>query len=132
MWSNSYIFLYSIVHQEQLSVYFGKLLEHGLFYMLNSSLHFQVEGCGGTTYFATNTTKWITKMLQFQLKAKGYNVTIDGVWGTKTTAAINKFRKKCNKKHLVKADFLRYNRIAKGAVTSPPFLFSHILFLLFS
>ncbi|MBD5087366.1 MAG: hypothetical protein HDT30_00925 [Clostridiales bacterium] len=59
------------------------------------SPHFQVKGCRGTTYSASNTTKWVTKMIQFHLKAKGYSLTIDGIWGAKTTAAVNKFRKKC-------------------------------------
>lgn len=61
------------------------------------SPHFQLKGVStsGTTYHAANTNKYITLMIQKALNKKmNAGLTEDGLWGAKTTAAINAFRKK--------------------------------------
>lgn len=61
------------------------------------SPHFQIKGVltAGSTYHATNTNKYITLMIQKALNKKiNAELTEDGLWGSKTTAAVNTFRKK--------------------------------------
>lgn len=63
------------------------------------SPHFQVAGISEKSQYFTskNTNYYITKMIQTKLKSLGfYNkaYAVDGVWGTATTNAVNKFRKK--------------------------------------
>lgn len=63
------------------------------------SPHFQVKGISTTkkTFSKSNTTKFVTKMIQCQLKKAGYykDYTIDGDWGKGTDNAIKQWRKSC-------------------------------------
>ncbi len=59
------------------------------------SPHFQVKGVKGINYSQSNTTKWVTTAIQIALnKAIDAGLVVDGIWGVKTTEAVNKFRKK--------------------------------------
>lgn len=63
------------------------------------SPHFQVAGIKeNSKYFSAKcNNKFVTKMIQKKLAARGcYNkaYAIDGKWGTATTNAVNKFKKK--------------------------------------
>lgn len=40
-------------------------------------------------------TKQIISIMEKYGFEPGYNLTADGIWGAKTTTAVNKFRKKC-------------------------------------
>lgn len=61
------------------------------------SPHFQVAGISSTgKYFKkSNTNKYITKMIQQQLKKTGFykDYTVDGSWGKATDNAIKKWKK---------------------------------------
>ena len=58
------------------------------------SPHFQVKSAKGVNYSQANTTSWVTTAIQTALnKAIGANLKVDGIWGAKTTEAVNKFRK---------------------------------------
>lgn len=61
------------------------------------SPHFQVDGIStsGKNFTKSNTNKYITKMIQRQLKGAGYykGYEVDGKWGTATDTAIKKWRK---------------------------------------
>lgn len=59
------------------------------------SPHFQVKGDFTKTFYAGHTTFYVTMAVQIALNRKiGANLTTDGAWGAKTTAAVNSFRKK--------------------------------------
>lgn len=70
------------------------------------SPHFQVKGISvtGKCFTRTNNNKYITKVIQKQLKKAGFykEYTVDGIWGTATDNAIKKWKKslgwKVNKK----------------------------------
>lgn len=58
------------------------------------SPHFQVKGLVGNTVHKGNTTVYLTKAIQTHLNKKiGAGLVVDGIWGTKTTNAVNAFRK---------------------------------------
>lgn len=61
------------------------------------SPHFQVDGIKSTSksFTKTNTNKYVTKMIQKQLKKAGFygGYSVDGKWGTATSNAIKKWRK---------------------------------------
>lgn len=58
------------------------------------SPHFQVKGVKGINYSQSNNTKWVTMAVQTALNvAIDAGLEVDGIWGTKTTAAVNEFRK---------------------------------------
>ena len=61
------------------------------------SPHFQVKGISATgkNFSKSNTTKFVTKMIQTQLKKAGFykDYAVDGDWGKATTNAINQWRK---------------------------------------
>lgn len=58
------------------------------------SPHFQVKGLVGNTVHKGTTTVYLTKAIQTHLNKKiGAGLAVDGVWGTKTTKAVNAFRK---------------------------------------
>lgn len=58
------------------------------------SPHFQVKGVKGINYSQSNTTKWVTTAIQIALnEAIDAGLVVDGIWGAKTTEAVNKFRK---------------------------------------
>lgn len=61
------------------------------------SPHFQVAGISNTkeTFNKKNTNKFVTKVIQTQLKKAGFykDYEIDGVWGTATDNEIKKWRK---------------------------------------
>ena len=61
------------------------------------SPHFQVKGISATgkSFSKSNTTKFVTKMIQTQLKKAGFykDYAVDGDWGKGTTNAINQWRK---------------------------------------
>lgn len=58
------------------------------------SPHFQVKGNFTKVFNQANNTVYITKVLQQALNRKlGLKLTIDGQWGTKTTQAVNDWRK---------------------------------------
>lgn len=63
------------------------------------SPHFQVKGISATkkSFSKSNTTKFVTKMIQCQLKKAGYykDYTVDGDWGKGTDNAIKQWRKSC-------------------------------------
>lgn len=60
------------------------------------SPHFQIADVSGTTYSASNTNTYITKMIQKALNEKiNAKLKVDGIWGPSVTAAVNKFRVKC-------------------------------------
>lgn len=63
------------------------------------SPHFQVKGISATgkNFSRTNTTKFVTKMIQTQLKKAGFysDYKVDGDWGTGTDNAVKKWRKAC-------------------------------------
>jgi peptidoglycan L-alanyl-D-glutamate endopeptidase CwlK len=59
------------------------------------SPHFQVKGDFTKTFYSGHTTFYVTMAVQIALNKKmGANLTTDGAWGAKTTAAVNTFRKK--------------------------------------
>lgn len=58
------------------------------------SPHFQIKGDFVSTFSFDHTTTYISKIVQTALNKKiGAELTADGAWGTKTTAAVNAFRK---------------------------------------
>ena len=58
------------------------------------SPHFQVKGTKGINYSQSNTTTWVTTTVQKALNvAIDADLKVDGIWGAKTTEAVNKFRK---------------------------------------
>lgn len=58
------------------------------------SPHFQVEGISGKVLKRTNTNKFLTKMIQRQLKKVGfYDYNVDGKWSTATNRAIKQWKK---------------------------------------
>lgn len=58
------------------------------------SPHFQVEGISGKVLKKSNTNKFLTKMVQRQLKKIGfYDYEIDGKWRTATDRAVKKWKK---------------------------------------
>lgn len=63
------------------------------------SPHFQVDGIStkGKYFKKSNTNKYVTKMIQRQLKKAGFykDYTVDGNWGKATTNAIKKWKKSC-------------------------------------
>ena len=63
------------------------------------SQHFQVKGISATgkNFSKSNTTKFVTKMIQTQLKKAGFykDYTVDGDWGKGTDNAIRQWRKSC-------------------------------------
>ena len=75
------------------------------------SPHFQVKGITvkGKCFTKSNNNKYITKVIQKQLKKAGFykDYTVDGSWGTATDNAIKKWKKslgwKVNKKIGTKA-----------------------------
>jgi peptidoglycan L-alanyl-D-glutamate endopeptidase CwlK len=59
------------------------------------SPHFQVKGDFTKTFYMGHTTFYVTMAVQIALNKKiGAGLATDGAWGTKTTAAVNAFRKK--------------------------------------
>lgn len=59
------------------------------------SPHFQVKGDFTNTFYMGHTTFYVTMAVQIALNRKiGAELTTDGAWGAKTTAAVNAFRKK--------------------------------------
>lgn len=70
------------------------------------SPHFQVAGVKvkGKTFKKSNTNKFVTKMIQRQLKKAGFykDYVVDGIWGKATDTAVKKWKKskgwKVNKK----------------------------------
>ena len=63
------------------------------------SPHFQVKGISttGKSFSKSNTTKFVTKMIQSQLKKAGFykDYIVDGDWGKGTDNAIKQWRKSC-------------------------------------
>ena len=63
------------------------------------SPHFQVKGISSTgkNFSKSNTTKFVTKMIQTQLKKAGFynDYKVDGDWGKGTDNAIKQWRKSC-------------------------------------
>lgn len=60
------------------------------------SPHFQVDdiSSSGKNFSKSNTNKYVTKMIQRQLKKAGhYKHEVDGKWGTATDTAVKKWRK---------------------------------------
>lgn len=63
--------------------------------------HFQVKGNFGKVFNRTNNTVYVTKVIQKALKAKvDDNLVVDGIWGDKTTDAVNKFLKSIGAKKI--------------------------------
>ncbi|MFV0341865.1 MAG: M15 family metallopeptidase [Anaerocolumna sp.] len=57
------------------------------------SPHFQVDGNFTTTFYKGHTTQYVTMAVQIALNKKiGAGLATDGLWGDKTTVAVNKFR----------------------------------------
>jgi peptidoglycan L-alanyl-D-glutamate endopeptidase CwlK len=52
------------------------------------SPHFQVKGDFTSVFKKGHTTVYVTRAIQ-----KALSITADGIWGSKTTEAVNKFRK---------------------------------------
>ena len=63
------------------------------------SPHFQVKGISttGKSFSKSNTTKFVTKMIQSQLKKAGFykDYIVDGDWGKGTDNAVKQWRKSC-------------------------------------
>lgn len=63
------------------------------------SPHFQVKGISttGKSFSKSNTTKFVTKMIQRQLQKAGFyeDYVVDGDWGKGTDNAIKQWRKSC-------------------------------------
>ena len=59
------------------------------------SPHFQVKGITGNKFSRKNNNKFVTKMIQKQLRKAGFykDFTIDGIWGNGTDNAIKQWRK---------------------------------------
>lgn len=58
------------------------------------SCHYQVKGDFTSAFTQKNNTTYVTKVIQKALNKKiKAGLVVDGVWGNKTTAAVNKFRK---------------------------------------
>ena len=59
------------------------------------SPHFQVKGITGNKFSRKNNNKFVTKMIQKQLREAGFykDFTIDGIWGNGTDNAIKQWRK---------------------------------------
>lgn len=59
------------------------------------SPHFQVNGNFTNTFYKGHTTSFVTMAVQIALNRKiKAGLATDGIWGAKTTAAVNSFRKK--------------------------------------
>lgn len=59
------------------------------------SPHFQVKGDFTTVFMQGQNTTYVTKAIQTALnKRVNAGLKVDGLWGTKTTEAVNKFRAK--------------------------------------
>lgn len=57
------------------------------------SPHFQVKGDFDTLFLQGHTTPYVTMAIQIALNRKiNAGLATDGIWGAKTTAAVNKFR----------------------------------------
>ncbi len=57
------------------------------------SPHFQMDGNFDSVFMQNKNTKYITKVIQKALNKKiNTTLKIDGIWGSKTTVAVNKFR----------------------------------------
>ncbi|WP_033166883.1 M15 family metallopeptidase [Clostridium sp. KNHs205] len=57
------------------------------------SPHFQVKGDFESLFYKGHTTYYVTMAVQIALNKKiGAGLVTDGIWGDKTTAAVNKFR----------------------------------------
>jgi peptidoglycan LD-endopeptidase CwlK len=57
------------------------------------SPHFQASGSYDNLFYAGHTTYYVTMAVQIALnKQIGAGLVTDGIWGDKTTAAVNKFR----------------------------------------
>lgn len=58
------------------------------------SPHFQVKGDYKDMFYSGYTTPYVTMAIQISLNRKiGAGLTTDGLWGDKTTDAVNKFRR---------------------------------------
>ena len=59
------------------------------------SPHFQVKGVSGSAYSQTNTNTMVTTAIQMALnEAIAASLVVDGIWGAKTTAAVNELRRR--------------------------------------
>lgn len=59
------------------------------------SPHFQVKGVKGINYSQSNTNTMVTTAIQMALnEAIDASLVVDGIWGAKTTAAVNEFRRR--------------------------------------
>lgn len=59
------------------------------------SPHFQVKGVSGAAYSQTNTNTMVTTAIQMALnEVINADLVVDGIWGAKTTAAVNEFRRR--------------------------------------
>ena len=59
------------------------------------SPHFQVDGNFTDIFYKGHTTSFVTMAVQIALNKKiKAGLATDGIWGAKTTAAVNSFRKK--------------------------------------
>lgn len=61
------------------------------------SPHYQVKGIAqqSVTYSTINTNAYVTKLVQKNLNEKlGLDLKVDGLWGKKTTQAVNQYRRK--------------------------------------
>jgi peptidoglycan LD-endopeptidase CwlK len=57
------------------------------------SPHFQIDGNFDSVFMQDKNTRYVTKMIQKALNDKVNTLLkIDGIWGSKTTVAVNKFR----------------------------------------
>lgn len=58
------------------------------------SCHYQVKGKFGSVFSTNNNTTYVTAVIQRALNKKvNAGLVVDGIWGKKTTEAVNKFRK---------------------------------------
>lgn len=58
------------------------------------SCHYQVKGSFTNVFNEKNNTVYVTKVIQKALNRKiKAGLVVDGIWGKKTTEAVNKFRK---------------------------------------
>ncbi|HWT75839.1 MAG TPA: M15 family metallopeptidase [Mobilitalea sp.] len=58
------------------------------------SCHYQVKGAFNNVFTEKKNTTYVTQVIQKALNQKmNAGLVVDGIWGKKTTAAVNKFRK---------------------------------------
>lgn len=59
------------------------------------SPHYQVKGVSGNEFSRANNNKFVTKVIQKQLRKVGFykDFTVDGIWGKATDNAIKQWRK---------------------------------------